>query len=117
VDTERVVARQQQMNAGTWKQLTDRGVSQDQELRLDFFYAAPSEDAAAQLTERLVSTGCEASASSSKKGLLGKRTWGVAGQTAPMAVSLPALDAWVRTMVEVGASCGGCEFDGWGTAL
>jgi len=92
-------------------------VTEDTELRFDFFYVAPGQHQAEALAQAIRSrTDYDVEAGSSKEGLLGKRVWTVNGTTQPTPVSLEALDEWVTRMVEWG-NAHSCEFDGWGTPV
>jgi hypothetical protein len=112
---ESTLEHQVRMTPKTWEALQEHGVNESSELRLEFFYRAPGEEAANGLVEFLRSeTDYEVVAGSQKKGMLAKRAWNVAGATQPTAVSLAILNEWVTWMVEAGAEHGPCEFDGWG---
>jgi hypothetical protein len=111
------LAHQLEMNRVTWAELQKQGVTEDTELRFDFFYVAPGQHQAEVLAQAIRSrTDYDVEAGSSKEGLLGKRVWTVNGTTQPTPVSLEALDEWVTRMVEWG-SAHSCEFDGWGAAV
>jgi hypothetical protein len=115
---EKTLGRQLVMNAQTWKTLQEHGVDEERELRLDFDYVAPSEDAANQLASFLrTETDYQAEARSEKQGRLARRTWRVGGQTQPTRLSPSILDDWVAWMVTAGARHGGCESDGWGALV
>jgi Regulator of ribonuclease activity B len=111
------LARQLEMNRVTWEQLQEHGVTEETELRLDFFYFAPGQLQAEALAQALRErTDYDVEAGSFKQGLLGRKTWTVNGTTQPTAVSPAALDEWVTRMVEWG-NAHTCEFDGWGAAV
>jgi hypothetical protein len=111
-----ILARQLEMNPATWEALTDRGVTEESQLRLDFLFNAPGRSQGEQLAEFLQhETDYDVEVTSHKKGLLAKPTWMVVGKTQPTSVSLEILNDWVTWMVTAGAERGACEFDGWGT--
>jgi len=114
---EQVLARQLELNRGTWAALVDRGVDEETMLSLDFLFTSPGESEAQSLVEFLQrETDYEISVESVKKGRLSRRTWVVVGKTNPTAVSLDILDQWVGWMVAAG-SAASCQFDGWGTSV
>jgi len=112
---EGTLSQQLAMNPKTWEALQEHGVTEDSELRLEFFYVAPGESEAQNLVTCLQDeTDYDVEARSHKKGMLSKRGWIVTGHTQPTKVSLEILNEWVDWMVTAGAEHGGCEFDGWG---
>lgn len=111
------LARQLETNRVTWAQLQEQGVTEETELRLDFFFVAPGQHQAEALAQTIQArTEYDVEAGSFKQGLLGRETWAVKGTTQPAAVSLVALDEWVTRMVEWG-DAHTCEFDGWGAQV
>lgn len=119
MDFRAVLSNQLGMNPQTWKLLTDRGVTHETALRLDFAYAAPGEKEATQLSVFLQrKTDYTVRTTSAKKGgALSRKSWSVVGTTNPTALSLNLLNEWVRWMVLAGHENGQCEFDGWGAQL
>jgi hypothetical protein len=83
-------------------------VTESTELRLGFFYEAPSDGAAEELAAFL---RAETDYDVSVDGV------SVSGTTQPTSVSARVLDDWVEWMVLAGAEHGRCEFDGWGAAI
>ena len=109
------LAHQLELNRVTWKTLQGHGVTEETELRLDFFYFAPGQHEAEALAGATrARTDYDVEAGSFKQGLLGRKTWTVNGTTQTAPVSLATLDEWVTRMVEWG-NAHSCEFDGWGT--
>ena len=103
------------MNRQSWQALQEHGVTDESELRLDFFYVAPGEKQADALCAFLrAETDYDVRVGSSAGGLLKRKSWTVNGTTQKTPVSLDILDAWVEWMVAAGVEHGGCEFDGWG---
>lgn len=118
MDLDAVLRKQLTMNPATWQAMTDRGVTEETSLRLDFAYAAPGQDAADRLTAFLQGeTDYTVQASSEKKGALSRRVWFVVGTTSATTLSLDVLNQWVKWMVLAGHENGQCEFDGWGAQL
>lgn len=114
---QRDLAHQLEMNRVTWEKLQEQGVTEETELRLDFFFVAPGQHQAEALAQALrTRTDYDVEAGSFKQGLLGRETWAVKGATQPTPVSLSALDEWVTRMVEWG-DAHTCEFDGWGAQV
>lgn len=105
---EDVLARQLELNEATWARLREHGVDEETELRLDFFYVAPNEDAANELAGYLRrETDYEVSVEDAT----------VTGTTQPTTVSASVLDEWATWMVTAGYQYGRCEFDGWGAEV
>jgi len=102
------------MNKQTWQALQAHGVTEDTDLRLDFFYIAPREQPARALVALIErETDYDITVASNAAGFL-KKNWTVRGTTKGTKVSLEILDQWVTWMVAAGAH-EDCEFDGWGT--
>lgn len=96
------------MNRETWKALVQNGVTEDTELRLDFFYDAPGGANAAALVQFLrQETDYDVEARSGR----------VVGSTRSTTVSPEILDEWVSWMVAAGHGYVRCRFDGWGAAI
>jgi hypothetical protein len=109
-----VLAKQLAMNHQTWPILQQHGVAEDSELRLDFFYMAPSERQANELATFLHrETDYDVREDITGGGFLKKKSWTVTGTTRPTKISQEILDQWVTWMVAAGFERG-CEFDGWG---
>jgi len=105
---EEVLSRQLAMNERTWAELQAHGVTEETQLRLDFFYEAPDEESAEALARFLVDeTDYEVRHDDSS----------VSGATLDTTISQEILDQWVRWMVLAGHENGHCKFDGWGAAV
>jgi Regulator of ribonuclease activity B len=105
---EGVLAKQLAMNEQTWTALQEHGVTTETELRLDFFYVAPSRKSAERLAGFLrTETDYD----------VRSRHDSVTGTTQPRTVDLDVLNQWVEWMVGAGAEHGRCEFDGWGAEV
>ncbi|MDO9352954.1 MAG: ribonuclease E inhibitor RraB [Solirubrobacteraceae bacterium] len=113
---EETVARQAAMTPQTWAVLQEHGVDSDTELKLDFFYDAPTEERATELVAFLrLETDYEVDVDFAQSAE--RRTWSVVGTTHPTAVTKEILQEWVRWMIAAGAEYGECRFDGWGASL
>ena len=96
------------MNEQTWETLQAHGLTEESEVRLDFFYNAPSRSAADELAAFIrQETDYDVSVADDS----------VAGRTQLTTVTLDILNEWVEWMVAAGAEVGLCEFDGWGTEV
>jgi hypothetical protein len=97
-------------NAQLWIALTEAGVTEETELRLDFFYDSAGAAADAELAAFLTSeTDYEVLQTSEQ--------YGVTGSTQPTTVTQQKLDDWVTWMVLAGYEHGRCKFDGWGAPI
>jgi hypothetical protein len=109
-----VLAQQLAMNQQSWQALQEHGVTEESELRLDFFYVAPGEREAENLRAFIQhETNYDVRVRSSGGGFMRKKSWMVTGTTQPTKVSLDILNDWVGWMVAAGFERD-CEFDGWG---
>ncbi|HUR84325.1 MAG TPA: ribonuclease E inhibitor RraB [Solirubrobacteraceae bacterium] len=112
----RLLDRQLEMNPRTWAALEQRGVTSQTLIVIDFYFTAPSKDAAKYLVRILrqrTSFACEVH----PEGPRLKRTWRVIGQTKPSTASVQMLNDWVTFMVTLGAKNGESRFDGWGVKV
>jgi Regulator of ribonuclease activity B len=110
-----VVAKQVGMNSATWRALQAAGVTEQTQLKLDFFFDAPGESQANELAEFIRNeTDYGVSVESSGGGAFKKKKWRVSGQTKNTPLSEEILNDWVKWMVFSGFQHGDCEFDGWG---
>lgn len=109
-----LVDNQLAMNAVTWQNLQEKGVTETTELRLDFFYYAPDKESAELLSHFLgKETDYELQDISYNSS---SRDWSINGTTQATTVSKEILDQWVGYMVAVGVEYN-CTFDGWGTVV
>jgi hypothetical protein len=105
---DHVLAHMLAMNVESWAALQANGVTEDTELRLDFFYEAPDAASAQQLAEYLsAETDYDVSPEDDA----------VTGTTQPTTITKEMLDQWVAWMVGAGHEHGRCEFDGWGAEI
>jgi hypothetical protein len=110
-----ILARQLAMNQESWVALQRHGLMSETEVRLDFAYRAPNEQAAEGLRKLLADQTDYQIAVRSEGGVFGKR-WNLLGTTQPTTISPAILDQWVDWMVTAGLEHE-CEFDGWGTEV
>jgi hypothetical protein len=94
-------------NAQLWIALTQAGVTEAMELRLDFFYNSAGEASDSELAAFLESeTDYEV--------LRTSKQYGVTGSTQPTTVTRQKLVEW---MVLAGHEHGHCKFDCWGAPI
>ena len=109
-----ILAKQLDWNKATFARLQELGLTPESQVRLDFFYYAPSEDSAKALAALIESeTDYDVTAQYLKEPT---PTWSVTGSTQPTVITLDILDQWVSWMVAAGQRHD-CEFDGWGTEI
>jgi Regulator of ribonuclease activity B len=103
------------MNQQTWEALKKHGATEESQHQLDFYYYAPSREAANAMAALIrQETDYEVRVESDDSDLSGK--WLVKGTTQKTTISLRILDDWVFWMVTAGRQQG-CDFDGWGTEV
>jgi len=112
-EPEALIASMIARNRLLWAALQDAGVTEQTELRLDFFYESAGSTGDAQLADLLRrETDYDVQIQDG-----GKKGYGVTGTTQPTAVDLTTLNEWVTWMVRAGRENGNCKFDGWGAAV
>jgi hypothetical protein len=105
--TAPMIARNQQL----WTALQKASMTDQTELRLDFFYDSAGSAADSELGEFLrQETDYDVKAGESTH-------YGVTGTTQPTLLNPEKLDQWVTWMVLAGYEHGRCKFDGWGAAI
>jgi hypothetical protein len=92
--------------------LAARGVTSEDELRLEYFFYTNAPHKGSALAADLVRLGYEAGCRPSPPG--GKRTV-VSGRTTPMRMSQPVISGWTRHMCQLGFGFD-CDFGGWSAA-
>jgi hypothetical protein len=113
---KRLLAQQLEMNPRTWSALEERGVDATTLLVIEFSFTAPGKRQARHLLE-VLRQRTSFSARVIAEGSLFKRHWRVVGHTKPSTASVEMLNDWVTFMVTLGATHGGCRFDGWGVKV
>jgi len=111
----RLLAKQLVMNEQTWQTLAAHGVTESDEVRLDFAFAAPDRSAAQSLAAVLRDQTDYDVEIQSSGGVL-RKIWSVTGSTQRTQISPTILNQWVDWMVTAGLHQD-CEFDGWGTQI
>ena len=108
---EENLSKQGELAPKTVAQLRAFGVTQESELKLEFFFYSNSDGKAASLVEALTDLGyhSESSTSAGDPNLVC-----ITGWTTPMKMEEEAIVAWTEQMVRLGFKHD-CEFDGWGT--
>jgi hypothetical protein len=100
------------MTDETWSLLTD--AAERAPLAAEFFFDAPTENAAQALARELEPGSTQVHVRSDRVGLIRRReVWSVAGFTLIDSPSLEHMKRWVTEMVVAGERHG-CTFDGWG---
>lgn len=106
------LAKQLAMNVQTWASLQGHGVTEQTNLRLDFFFEAPTAAAAGKIVKLLKEETDYDVSTPRGSGSFFSRGFVVSGTTQETKVSLDVLDQWVDWMVAAGRQSG-CSFDGW----
>jgi Regulator of ribonuclease activity B len=110
-----ILASQLAMTRETWKALQNNGISEQSELRLDFFYNAPTSTAATELAA-LIREQTDYDVHIERSGPFYRRRWLVEGTTQKTAISQAVLEQWITWMVTAGKERH-CNFDGWGAEV
>ena len=105
------LAKQRAVSPETIAQLREHGVTDDTELRLEFFFYTNLESNAAKLESALKQLGydVESGESAADDG-----TFIVTGWTIPIKMDESSVVQWTDDMCRVGYTHD-CDFDGWGT--
>lgn len=105
------LVRQTTMTPQTLAQLYEYGVSEDSELKLEYFFYTNSEDKAASLHEALVNLGYSGKYGQSASD---ESIYIVTGWTLPINMRRDSTVGWTESMCRLGFEHD-AEFDGWGT--
>src|SRR5271165_63596 len=103
------------MAAVTLVEMRRSGLAPDREVQLDFFFDAPSEEAALALAARLESMDCLSLSTGTAAGIR-TRKYVVSGKSYPTVVTAEILAQWIPWMVFQGMAHD-CEFDGFGAEI
>lgn len=95
----------------TWEKFIENGLTEVQEIILDFLYLAPNKEAATKLNMALENYD----SAITSKGLI-KKSWQVYGSSHPTTVKKEILVQWLDYMVALGWDYE-CEFDGFGALI
>jgi len=104
-------ARQSQMTPMTIAELRKIGVTEDRQLKLEYFFYTNTSEKAAALAAELEALGYDGERHVSASD---KRQYLITGWTQAMPMDVVTVASWVRRMCEIGYKYD-CEFDGWGT--
>jgi regulator of RNase E activity RraB len=104
-------ARQSQMTPMTIAELRKIGVTDDRQLKLEYFFYTNTSEKAAALAAELEALGYDGEYDVSASD---KRQYVITGWTQVMLMDVITVASWVRRMCEIGDRHD-CEFDGWGT--
>ena len=104
-------AKQMAMTPKTVAQLRQYGVTDQTQLRLEYFFYTKMKDKAAGLSEKLSGLGYS---SAHDRSASDPKQFVVSGWTTRMAMDEETVLAWTRRMCDL-AREHKCEFDGWGT--
>ena len=105
------LARQVELAPETLRHLKNYGVSDDSELKLEFFFYARTEDKAQMLAAALKKINYEVEFGKSAGD---KKLFIITGLTTKMRMDDWTVQSWAKEMCELGYKFD-CDFDGWGT--
>ncbi len=105
------LASQTSMSPKTMAQLRKHGVTEDEQLKLEYFFYTNTHEKAEALNEELLSLGYAAECGESAHD---KNTRVITGWTTPMDMTDDEVVRWTAEMCNLGHKHD-CEFDGWGT--
>lgn len=110
-NADELLAKQLAMTKHTWQRLRSHGVNTNTEVRLDFFYNAPTRAAAAALEQLL-----QDETDYDVRVISNRDVWGIRGTTQPTRIDEQILLEWVDWMVTAGLQHN-VVFDGWGAQV
>jgi regulator of RNase E activity RraB len=99
------------MTPATVSELRQHGVTDQRQLKLEYFFYTNTREKAAALAQKLGELGYT---SSHDRAAGNKKQFVVTGWTSPMQMDERIVLAWTGRMCELGQEHD-CEFDGWGT--
>lgn len=105
------IVRQTTMTPQTLAQLYEYGVSEDSELKLEYFFYTNKEDQAASLHKALAKLGYTGKYGQSASN---DSIYVITGWTTPIKMDKDSAVAWTASMCKIGFEHD-AEFDGWGT--
>lgn len=103
--------RQVEMAPQTLNQLREIGVTDDKELKLEFFFYSNTSDKVEKLSEELRKLNYEVQFGQAQGD---KKLFISTGWTEKMKMGNGTVASWTKQMCELGYKFD-CEFDGWGT--
>ena len=104
-------SRQLTMSPQTVAQLRTYGVTDESQLKLEYFFYTNTKEKAATLAQKLTSMGYTGSHDHSASD---KKQFVVTGWTSSMRMDKKTVVDWTGSMCDIGHEYD-CEFDGWGT--
>jgi hypothetical protein len=104
-------SRQLTMSPQTVAQLRTYGVTDESQLKLEYFFYTNTKEKAAALAQKLAGMGYTGSFDHSASD---KKQFVVTGWTSPMRMDEKTVLDWTGRMCDAGREHD-CEFDGWGT--
>lgn len=108
------VVKQKQMNAKTLEQLSNYGITETSELKLEFFFYTNEQDKANNLAIELKKLNYQIDHAETSAGE--KNEWVVSGWSTKVKMELGIITDWTTQMCKLGYD-NDCDFDGWGTDL
>ena len=104
-------ARQLTMTPMTVAQLRQFGVTDESQLKLEYFFYTNAEEKAAALAQEFASMGYDGKV---ERSAANKKQFVVTGWTSKMQMDQQTVLDWTARMCDLGRQHD-CEFDGWGT--
>jgi hypothetical protein len=104
-------ASQASMTPKTMEQLRAYGVTDETQLKLEYFFYTNSKEKASKLFEKLQGLGYSGKYCASAKN---EEIFVITGWTARMSMDNDTVVEWTVMMCDIGKDMD-CEFDGWGT--
>lgn len=109
----RNILNQMEMTPMTLTQLRKNNVSQDTELKLDYFFYTNNVEKAKKLSEELLKLNYKVEYRLDEQK---RKQFIITGETTNIKMTDSIVLKWTADMCELGYKCD-CEFDGWGTLL
>jgi len=106
------VQKQKEMNTQTLTQLSKYGVTDNSELKLEFFFYTDTQDKASNLAIELKKMNYNIEPVDKSAG--DPKLWAITGWTTPIRIDITTVTKWTEQMCKIGFE-NDCDFDGWGT--
>ena len=106
------VQKQKEMNTQTLTQLSKYGVTDNSELKLEFFFYTDTQDKASNLAIELKKMNYNIEPVDKSAG--DPKLWAITGWTTPIKMDITTVTKWTEQMCKIGFE-NDCDFDGWGT--
>lgn len=111
-DFKKNISKQMQMTPMTMEQLRQIDVTEEKELKLEFFFYTNTTEKASQLETELIKLNYTVE---NRQSASNKKEFIVTGWTIKMKMSDAIVSNWTKEMCEIGYKFD-CDFDGWGTS-